>query len=101
MNAKSILVTALAAVASLPALAAAPSPVPRIEGVNFSGAWEDPVPPEVLRPPGSPPAPRIVPDAPLNDKAREEMAARRAAQQARPATELTGGAACMPVASRA
>jgi hypothetical protein len=50
----------------------------------------------VLRPPGSPPAPRVVPDAPLNDKARAEMAARRAAQQARPATELSGGAACMP-----
>ena len=30
------------------------------------------------------------------DVARAEMAARRAAQQAKPATELTGGAACMP-----
>ncbi|MEO8307865.1 MAG: hypothetical protein ABI616_07475 [Pseudomonadota bacterium] len=84
----------------LPTLAAtspaAPQPVPRIEGVNFSGAWEDPIPAEILRPAGSPPAPRVVPDAPLNDKARAEMAARRAAQQAKPATELTGGAACMP-----
>jgi hypothetical protein len=38
----------------------------------------------------------VVPDPPLNDKARAEMADRRAAQQAKPATELTGGAACMP-----
>jgi len=99
-----LLCTTMFATVSLAALAAAPAttpsaparPVPRIEGVNFSGTWEDPIPPEVLRAPGSPPAPRVVPDPPLNDKARAEMAARRAAQQAKPATELTGGAACMP-----
>jgi hypothetical protein len=100
MNLRALLTTAAATALSLPGFAAAPSAapgaVPRIEGVNFSGAWEDPVPPEVLRAPGSPPAPRVVPDPPLNDKARTEMADRRAAQQAKPATELTGGAACMP-----
>jgi hypothetical protein len=82
---------------SLPVLAAAPGPVPRIEGVNFSGAWEDPHPPEILRPPGAPAVSRVViPEAPLNDAARAEMAARRLHLQRNPPTELTGGAACMP-----
>jgi hypothetical protein len=70
--------------------------VPKIEGVNFSGAWEDPVPPEILRPPGTPPPPRVVPDPPLNDAARAEMAERRKRLQENPPTELTGGAACRP-----
>jgi hypothetical protein len=81
---------------ALPVLAAAPGPVPRIEGVNFSGAWEDPNPQEIVRPLGSPPPPRIVPDPPLNDAARAEMAARRQRLAANPPTELTGGAACIP-----
>lgn len=84
---------------ALPAPGAAPAspgPVPRVEGVYFSGAWEDPMPPEVLRPAGSPPAARVVPDPPLNDKARAEMAARRQRERDKPATELTGGAACIP-----
>ena len=81
--------------ASLLAFAAAPGPVPKIEGVNFSGVWEDPIPPEFIRPPGSPPAPRVVPDPPLNDAARAEMAARRQRQQQGPRV-LSGGAACMP-----
>lgn len=85
----------LALAAAMPVLAAAPAPVPRVEGVYFSGAWEDPIPPEVLRPAGSPPAPRVVPDPPLNDAARAEMAARRQRQQQAP-PELSGGAACIP-----
>lgn len=80
----------------LPAMAAAPRPVPPIEGVDFSGTWEDPNPPEILRPPGTPPPPRVVPDPPLNDRARAEMAARRRQLQENPPTGLTGGAACIP-----
>jgi hypothetical protein len=87
---------AVAMVVAGHALAAAPGPVPRIEGVNFSGTWEDPIPPEVLRPSGSPPPPRVVPDPPLNDAARAQMAASRQSQQRNPPTGLTGGAACMP-----
>ncbi len=81
---------------SLAASAATPpaGPVPKVEGVNFSGAWEDPVPQEVLRPAGSTVQHVVIPPAPLNDKAKAEMAARRA-QQGKPTT-LTGGAACMP-----
>jgi hypothetical protein len=88
--------------ATLPvlALAAAPAkvgPVPKVEGVFFSGTWEDPNPQEVLRAPGSPPVQRtVIPPAPLNDKARAEMAARRSKQQQSKPTELTGGAACLP-----
>jgi hypothetical protein len=82
---------------SAAAQGAAPSagPVPRIEGVNFSGTWEDPFPQEVLRPAGSAVQRTIIPPAPLNDKAKAEMAARRAEQQGKPA-ELTGNAACVP-----
>lgn len=85
-----------ALIIALPVLAAAPGPVPKIEGPNFSGAWEDPNPQEILRPLGSPPLPRIVPDPPLNDAARAEMAERRRKLQEHPPTELTGGAACIP-----
>ena len=93
---------AAAVATALPALAAAPAgappgPMPRIEGVFFSGAWEDPNPQEVLPAPGSPPVQRVViPPAPLNEKAQAENAARRQAQQQNRPTELTGGAACMP-----
>jgi hypothetical protein len=92
VNIRSNLV-AVAALVTLPTLAAAPGPVPKIEGVNFSGTWEDPNPPEILRPAGAPTAPRVVNEpAPLNDAARAEMAARRAQQQKTPA----GGVGCMP-----
>lgn len=84
----------------LPALAAAPAAgqVPKIEGVNFSGVWEDPNPQELLPVPGAPPVQRtVIPPAPVNDKAKAEMEARRLAQQQNRPTELTGGAACLPV----
>jgi hypothetical protein len=89
---------ALSALVTLSAYAAAPpaGPVPRIEGVNFSGAWEDPEPQEVLRPAGSVVQRVVIPPAPVNDKAKAEMAARRAQQQANTPTALTGGAACIP-----
>ena len=45
----------LIATLAVPALAAAPGPVPKIEGPNYSGAWEDPDPPEVQHPSGLPP----------------------------------------------
>jgi hypothetical protein len=96
MRVRAVLVAGMSM--ALPALAGAPAkvgPVPKVEGVFFSGAWEDPNPQEVLRAPGSPPVQRtVIPPPPLNDKGRAEMAERRAKQQ-RP-TELTGGAACMP-----
>lgn len=80
------------------ASAAAPAagPLPKIEGVNFSGSWEDPFPPEVLRPAGTQVQRTVIPPAPVNEKARAEMAARRVQQQQNKPTELTGGAACMP-----
>jgi len=84
--------------AALPVLAAAPArvgPVPKVEGVYFSGTWEDPNPQEVLRAPGT--VQRTpTPPAPLNEKAKAEMAERRAKQQQNKPTELTGGAACIP-----
>lgn len=83
--------------AALPAAAPTAAPVPKIEGVNFSGAWEDPNPQEILRPAGSPPVQRVViPPAPVNEKGKAEMAARREAEQQTRPTELSGGAACMP-----
>ena len=92
---------AVAVAAALPVMAAAPArapgPVPKVEGVFFSGAWEDPNPQELLPVPGAPPVKRVViPPAPLNAKAQAEVAARRQAQQQTRPTELSGGAACMP-----
>jgi hypothetical protein len=86
--------------AALPVLAAAPAkvgPVPKVEGVFFSGTWEDPFPQEVLRDPNAPPVQRNTqPPVPFNDKAKAEMEARRAKLAQSKPTELTGGAACMP-----
>jgi hypothetical protein len=87
----SVLVTMAASAAAPPA-----GPVPKIEGVNFSGAWEDPFPQEVLRPAGAAVERTVIPPAPVNEKAKAEMAARRAQQQKSKPTELSGGAACMP-----
>lgn len=88
---------AVAATASAATPAAKVGPVPKVEGVYFSGTWEDPFPQEVLRAPDAPPVQRTVqPPAPFNEKARAEMAERRAKQQQNPPTELTGGAACIP-----
>jgi hypothetical protein len=92
---------AVAGAMALPVSAAAPAaklmPVPKVEGVYFSGTWEDPNPQEILRAPGSPPVQRLAqPPAPFNDKAKAEMAERRAKQQQSKPTELQGGAACMP-----
>jgi hypothetical protein len=91
-------VAAFSALLTLAASAAAPpaGPVPKIEGVNFSGAWEDPDPQEVLRPAGSVVQRVVIPPAPVNDKAKAEMAASRAQQQQSTPTALTGGAACIP-----
>jgi hypothetical protein len=93
----------LAAVAALAmgvsAFAAAPRPVPRIEGPNFSGTWEDPYPPEILRPPGSPPLPHEVPSAPLKEPWATEQRTRRQQQAeatARGETLLGGGVRCIP-----
>ncbi len=55
MKTSKLTVAALVAACCAPAFAAAPGPVPKVEGVYFSGMWEDPEPPEVLRPPGAPP----------------------------------------------
>jgi len=57
----------LAALVTFSAQAAAPGPVPKIQGPNFSGSWEDPYPPEVLRPADSPRPVQSVPPAPLRE----------------------------------
>lgn len=79
---------------------AAPGPVPRIEGVNFSGVWEDPDPPEVLRPPGAPPRKvQVVPPPPLKEPWLSEWRARQKAQTeatARGETPITNGVRCIP-----
>ncbi len=83
----------------LPALAAAPAAVPRIEGVNFSGAWEDPFPPEVLRPPGTPVPPPVVPPPPLKEPWLAEHRARQKAAAeatARGETQVGNGVRCIP-----
>jgi hypothetical protein len=100
----SIAGTAVLTLSGLAAMVSAATPpaskpagsVPKIEGVNFSGAWEDPFPQEVLRPTGSAVQRTVIPPAPVNEKAKAEMAARRAQQQQSKPTELSGGAACLP-----
>jgi hypothetical protein len=81
------------------ARAAAPGPVPRIEGVNFSGAWEDPFPPEILRPAGTPTPPPEVPPPPLKEPWAAEVRARQKAAAeatARGETAVGGGVRCIP-----
>ena len=92
-------IAALAVVVAFPVLAAAPGPVPRIEGPNFSGTWEDPYPPEILRPAGTPRPVQIVPPAPLKEpwlsQARERQ--RKAAEAiARGEPIPNGGLRCIP-----
>ena len=99
MKLRSLLATAVVAAGSLPAPAAAPGPVPRIEGVNFSGAWEDPFPPEILRPPGTPTPPSEVPPPPLKEPWGTELRARQKAQAdatARGETLVGNGVRCIP-----
>jgi hypothetical protein len=82
-----------------PALAAAPSPVPRIEGPNFSGTWEDPFPPEILRPADAPRPVQLVPPAPLKEPWLSEMKARQrkaAAAIARGEPIPNSGLRCIP-----
>ena len=97
-----VLLGALGAVTPSNAAApsAAPQPVPKIEGVNFSGTWEDPFPPEILRPPGTPTPPPEVPPPPLKEPWLSELRARQKAQAeatARGETNLNGGGVrCIP-----
>jgi hypothetical protein len=93
------LLTAVAATIALPALAAAPALVPRIEGPLFSGVWEDPYPPEILRPAGSPPPPQEMTPPPLKEPWASELRARQRQQveaNARGETLIGGGVRCIP-----
>jgi hypothetical protein len=84
---------------SLSTFAAPPRSARRLEGPDFSGTWEDPYPPEILRPPGTPPPPQEVPPAPLRepwatqlrDSQREQAEA-----TARGETLIGGGVRCIP-----
>ncbi|MEO6184877.1 MAG: hypothetical protein ABIP38_05360 [Steroidobacteraceae bacterium] len=79
--------------------AAAPTAVPKIEGPNFSGTWEDPFPPEILRPAGSPRPPQEVPPAPLKEPWASQVRAlqqEQAAATARGETAVNGGVRCLP-----
>ncbi len=79
--------------------AAAPAAVPKIEGPNFSGTWEDPFPPEILRPAGSPLPPQEVPPAPLQEPWASQLRAQQqaaAAATARGETAVNGGMRCIP-----
>lgn len=99
MSMRNLSLALLAASVALPALAAAPGRVPQVEGPYFSGAWEDPFPPEILRPPGSPPPPQDVPPAPLKEPyltQLREQRAKEAAANARGEPIVGNGVRCIP-----
>ena len=93
----SVSLAALIAPLCVPAFAAAPGAVPKIEGPNFSGTWEDPDSPEVLHPPGSPPRKvQVIPPAPLKEPYASEVKKRQQEAAAATARGETRVGRCLP-----
>jgi hypothetical protein len=97
MNTAKLSVAALVAVCCTPLFAAAPGPVPKVEGVYFSGMWEDPEPPEVLRPAGAPPRKvQSMGTPPLKEPYATQVRQRQQEQAAATARGETRANGCRP-----
>jgi len=97
MNTAKLSIAALVAACCAPVFAAAPGPVPKVEGVYFSGMWEDPEPPEVLRPPGAPPRKvQSMGTPPLKEPYATQVRQRQQEQAAATARGETRANGCRP-----
>ncbi len=89
----------LAALAATLVLGALPALAAPAAGPNFTGAWEDPNPQEILRPPGSPPLPQEVGPPPLKPEPLAAWNAQRkkdAEATARGEPPVGNGVKCIP-----